>query len=301
MDLAVFCLLGFILHLSSAFPCQYISPKPYSATFDLSPLTRNSTAYFARDSDATDPFFYQFNVCENLAQLPNTDPSTVCQDPDNHQKLYPAYQIVNASAKFKQGACFAIGSLVSPSWSFINENDESIGVQLTYNGGWTEQCPQNRKFMISFRCAHACAAYRRHISTVYEDTLCEYWVDFYSIYACPQECFPHYEEGEGDDSVCSGNGLCSIDEDIQSARCFCYQGKGGRDCSMDTSGALSSANPNTVLIAIIFTLLALIVLLAVVLAVKIRKLQSDDSNYGRLKEESVVQSSRDASLPSTVP
>jgi len=299
VQLCLLALLGLLLQSSSAFPCQYVSPPPFKATFDLSALTRNSS-YQARDSDVEDPFFYLFNVCENLATLPNTAPATLCVDKHDPSKLYPAYQIVNASSKFPSGACFAIGSLVSPSWSFINEGDETIGVQLTYNGGQIDQCQQSRKFMISFRCSHSGASYRRHITTVYEDTLCEYWLDFYSVHACPQECYPHFEEGEGDDTVCNGNGLCSVDEDSQGARCFCYNGKGGPDCSLDSSGGMAVASPNNALIAIIFTLLALIVLLAVVLYFKIRKLNADDSNYGRLKEESVVKSA-DTTLPSTVP
>jgi len=191
-----------------------------------------------------------------------------------------------------------MGSLLNPQWAFINENDESIGVQLTYNGGQDAGCPDKRKLQISFRCPHEGLAYRRHIGSVYEDTKCEYYLDFYTVHACPQECYPKYSDnGPRDDTICSDQGLCSIDEDVQSARCFCFQGKGGDDCSQDISGALTGTNPTTALIAIIFTLLALIVLLAVVLFFKIRKLNADDSNYGQLKEESVTQSS----LPTAVP
>jgi len=291
-----------ILATAWAIPCGYTFPAPNKATFDLSTLTKTSDSYFARDSDTTDPFFYHFNVCENLAQLPPTNPVSLCADPNNN--LFPAYQVVNSSSKYPGGACFAIGSLQNPTWAFINENDESIGVKLTYNGGSSTQCTTPRKLQISFRCPHAGLTYRRRrgvvydIGTVYEDKQCEYYLDFYTIHACPQECFPKFSvDNPRDDSICNDQGLCSIDEDTQSAGCFCFKGKGGADCSQDVSGELTGTNPTTALVAIIFTLLALIVLLAVVLFFKIRKLNADDSNYGQLKEESVTQNS----LPSAVP
>jgi len=291
-------LLVLSVELSWAFSCTYSFPAPTKATFDLSALTKtDGTSYHARDSDQDDEFFYEFNVCANVNHLPITNPPMLCKDIQDPANLFAAYQIVNSSVRIPSGACFVIGTADSPSWTFINENDESIGLQLVYNGGQTTQCPQARKFLINFRCAHAGLAYRRHIGVVYEDTLCEYMVDFYTIHACPQECAPKFSL-DGDDSICNAQGLCSLDEDKQggTARCFCFQGRGGDDCSQEVT-PLVATNPNTVLIALIFALLALIALLAGILFFKIRKLNADDSNYGQLKEEST----KDATLPTVVP
>jgi len=284
-----------------AFPCTYNFPQPTKATFDLSALTLASGSYFAKDSDVRDPFFYQFNVCENLSQLPPSKPATVCADPSN--QMFPAYQIVNSSIRIPNGACFAIGSLNQPSWAFINENDESIGVELTYNGGSSQGCATPRSLKISFRCAHSGVTSLQPISSVYEDTECIYYLDFYSIHACPQECKPVAGVGGASDSLCGGQGLCSVDEDIGGARCFCYQGHAGSDCSQ-TVAMSSSTSPTTVLIAITFTLIALLACMATVLFIKIRKLNTDDSNYGQLKDENSSTSkdeNKDSTLPSTVP
>lgn len=137
-----------------------------------------------------------------------------------------AYQVrVNSDGEHED--CWALSSDDHPvEWSLIDEEDPSLGVQLTYiNGDYDSYCKGNRKFQIQFECENTVRFIPDEIP-LYEYTPCEYTLSVPSQYGCPIECNIY------DFELCGDHGLCGYDNSNGQSRCFCFDQYTGNDCSV---------------------------------------------------------------------
>jgi len=183
--------------------------------------------------------------------------------------------------------CFALGLVKDPVWTYVSGDNAAVGVQLTYGAGvpCRDAPGKDRKFTIEFSCVHELTALPP-VSTVHEDQFCEYKVTIESIWGCPTEC--HSADHSG---VCGGHGICAVDTGTKRSRCFCNSGKGGSDCTQDVDRETASSGKVTaILVTFVILLLMALFGLAVVLYVRIKKLNSDDNPYGAFDDQHVKSS-----------
>lgn len=120
--------------------------------------------------------------------------------------------------------------VTEPIWSFIDESDPALGLQLTYtNGDWCAAYGKNREFRMKFICANEVSVSPAFIETVYEPTNegCTYEFVKETTKGCPTECVVD------NDKLCSGHGVCDYDWAVAKPRCFCYNGWYGSACEDD--------------------------------------------------------------------
>jgi len=204
-------------------------------------------------------FFYEFNICDNVADDPEylTVPTSICTNLTIRNihglplgycnsvvnytcKDYPssivnitkptaAYQIKN-SATFE--SCYRLhNGITEPTWSLYQSDDPVKGVVLTYtNGDWcpiskTSKQGRNREFRIAFICDNNYENIFDKQEVTEEIELCVYETSIKSVWGCPEQCKVVNEQ------LCGGNGICDYDFTNKYPRCFCYTGYYGADCS----------------------------------------------------------------------
>lgn len=257
---------------------KYSHPNP-KATFDLNGLAKQG-GYFARDTyvNSGRPFDYYFNLCGETPQ-----PDKNCEAWDALGDIV-AYQFENVSEAAPEGKCWALGAQKDPVYKLLDDtnNNAAVGVRITFDGG--SECRKDeatpRKFAVNVRCVKEKTSLN-FLSTVSEDLEngCEYEVDIFSIHGCPTECHSTTHE-----KLCSGHGVCGIDSEAQKARCFCNTDWDGPDCAEEkkAKSGPSSTKVNTILLFLVFVLLAGFFILSFFLYGKIKALNADDVRYNAL-------------------
>jgi len=257
--------------------------KPVKASFDLKGLIKgvnqaikgNDTYYSSSINPR--PFRYFFNVCEKL-----NDPHDEGLCTKNVSSDTSAFQIIDGVGDQKD-KCMTLGKTQEREWELIDaENDNAaVGIKLTYKGGTACGEDKFRSFSINFRCVES-GSTLAPISTVSEQTTCEYDVTMASIYGCPLEC-----RSGNLLTTCSNHGVCAVDKSAKKARCFCNKGWSGKLCedeSEESEGDKSNSVTSTLVVLAILLLIALLGM-AFILYRKIRKLNEEDTPYGQLQDQ----------------
>jgi hypothetical protein len=270
--------------------CRTVFSAP-QATYDLSPLMKEHEHYFTKDAfeDAGRPFYYYFNICDDTEEdrlpLPPED-KNLCKAPGEAATAYAAaYQIINGTKDHPYGECYRLGMASDMKWNLLDEADARVGVQLVYENGGL--CPvgdgtKKRSFAINFRCIEEGTSLPP-VSSVeegVEDDFCEYEVTVESIYGCPREC--HQTDHS---QLCSGHGVCAIDQTIGAARCFCNTGRGGDNCEGAAEPPPEGSSATSVLMTLVIILLVALLGLAAVLYIKIKRLNTEDNPYGAFEDQ----------------
>lgn len=266
--------------------CTPSFDEPVKASFDLTSMVQGyNKAFEANDTyygSVTNPrpFRYFFNVCDKLNDPHDEGLCTVNVTADTS-----AFQIIDASRGEKE-KCFTLGQTELRKWELIDaENDNAaVGVKLTYTGGTA--CPTGgpgafRSFSINFRCVSGPTTLAP-ISTVSEQTTCEYDVTMTSIYGCPLEC-----HSDDHSTLCNAHGVCAVDKTAKRARCFCNQGWSGEHCTDESDVVEGDASNSSTSTLIVFAIIFLIALLGLsyVLYGKIKKLNAEDNPYGAFEDQ----------------
>jgi hypothetical protein len=103
------------------------------------------------------------------------------------------------------------------------------------------------------------------------------------------------------DRLCGGHGVCGSDGDLKAVRCFCNDGFEGADCSLQASGPVGSSHAVSVLVAFVIILVIALLVMAVVLYRKIRRLNADDRSYSALGEDGSARRAAAAPVVSAAP
>jgi len=257
----------------SGVECKWSTTSPIKASFDLSSLVSPNPQGYIQEDDVDDfaqNYLYHFTICNPLAEKPPINqPSTAsCKNGS-----YSAYQITNNTRNGATIKCRALGTVDSLTWKLIETDNEGVILQQNYSGGESE-----RFLVVTFKCGKQLLV---EFSPVVELNTRQYYLTVTSIHACPLEC-PIV-----DGVVCGGHGVCGVDHDIPSLRCFCNLGKEGTSCSEDIT--VSKSHANGVLTAFVIILLILLLVLAGILYKKIKKLNSDATRYQTLQADDKQQ------------
>jgi len=216
--------------------------------------------------DVSQNYLYHFNICNKLSESPPIVPPSSAVTCKNGS--YSAYQITNNTRNGNTMKCRALGTADSLTWKLIETDNEGVVLQQNYSGG-----ESGRFFVITLKCSKKPLEFL----PVVELNTRQYFLTINSVTACPLEC--PIVNG----MACGGNGVCGIDHDSSSIRCFCNGGKEGTSCSDDIVTTKSHANG--VLMAFVIILLILLLILAGILYKKIKKLNSDATRYQTLQSE----------------
>ena len=169
--------------------------------------------------------------------------------------------------------CYNLGN--TDTFSLINSQDPSQGLQLTYTGG--QQCNHGGMPFRQVTLMFGCSTTQIPTPTVAnEPSHCHYVVEMNSVFGCPLEC----PLGGADRELCGGHGLCGYDKTNKAPKCFCDTGYAGIDCS--TAADDSGSGGNGAIIGLLVTLLLVAVVLGVVLFFVVRMLKAyrqDAHNY----------------------
>mmetsp|Transcript_30408 Transcript_30408/g.48715 ORF Transcript_30408/g.48715 Transcript_30408/m.48715 type:complete len:807 (+) Transcript_30408:30-2450(+) len=122
-------------------------------------------------------------------------------------------------------------------WGLINEDNPSEGVVVTYlDGDYSTNCAHNRQVNITFVCDNDHGAFGipgksksevsyYELGDAAEPELCQYKLEFHTIFGCPSEC-PIVGN-----KLCNGVGLCGYDWTRKQPRCYCYSLFKGDSCT----------------------------------------------------------------------
>lgn len=156
----------------------------------------------------------------------------------NITETVAAYQLQNHRTGNTYERCYRLhDGVTAPNWTLYDSTDATAGVVLTYyNGDWcfTKGRGRNREFRIAFICDNNYANIFDKEEVLVETETCIYETNIKSIWGCPQECKVVNEQ------LCAGNGRCDYDYTNQAARCFCYTGYYGEDCSLTQDDNIST-------------------------------------------------------------
>lgn len=262
--------------------CRYTVPGKH-ISYDLSSLHRPDGYYAAPENDESRHYLYYWNVCGkmNKAAFPPYA-SGVCDS--KLDDMGAAYQIHNGTADPEDpGVCEIIGRAEQASFELIDRDNGGVGITLKYTGG--SACgSKQRTFSIHYRCNQDIGS-DFIISPVIESPTCEYQVTVQSRHGCPTQC--QLPGG----ALCAGNGLCGIDRGLSpaTARCYCYSGRGGNLCELGASKKEEKpASATPALVGVTITLIVVLIALAVLLVNRIKRLNSGDTNYGKMTDSGPV-------------
>jgi len=157
-------------------------------------------------------------------------------------------------------------------WSLYDQSDPSKGVSLKYIGSPDYMCHSGdieRTLTIDVMCGDKSPYI---IEYAQEPDVCQYHIQMTSIQGCPKECLVT------SNGLCDGHGECSYDSTSKSPHCFCYEGRGGKDCtdevSISSSGSSgSSSSSSGVQVTLIIIMLVVTLVLVGVVVFMIRQVQ----------------------------
>eukprot|EP01083_Nonionella_stella_P049726 132444_1 len=229
----------------------------------LNPRHNNQFKYYSvhderSKSDLDDDYKYAFNVCGPVLEIPDgcvgeDAPGMYCEDnnlSENGTCNVPlthvngsvfAYQM-KVDKDGKVDRCWHLSDSVGGPgvWSLVNDDNPSLGVTVSYlDGDYSETCEHNRQINISFICDNDHGAFGipsearsevdytpySSIGEVSEDSVCQYKLEFRTVYGCPAQC-PIVGT-----KLCNGVGLCGYDWTIKAPRCYCYSMFRGDSCT----------------------------------------------------------------------
>lgn len=223
-----------IIYITNSQSCNVSFPS-YGVSFDLSPLTILNTSniswYYLSDNKGFD--FY-LNICQNIIGFPINDCKSATS---SHNANTPsmAFQI-DVTNTTGSPICYHLtkDSPSKPEFTIdlIDTDDPSFGISFAYEyGDYDSQCQSDRDVTIQFICDTDYS--RNNYNEMLQDAVIETQSDCItlitlpSIYACPLEC-----SYGSDEKLCSNHGTCGHDEIDNTAKCFCYAGYSGNDCSI---------------------------------------------------------------------
>lgn len=96
----------------------------------------------------------------------------------------------------------------------------------------------NRQMNIHFVCSPQFGNFLKD-ALVVEASMCNYEVVLHTVHACPVQCLPDAAEGGVD--LCGANGVCNWDTTSNHARCYCFEGFSGAQCTLE--GDLGTPKP----------------------------------------------------------
>ncbi|KAA0172311.1 hypothetical protein FNF27_06110 [Cafeteria roenbergensis] len=96
----------------------------------------------------------------------------------------------------------------------------------------------NRQMNIHFVCSPQFGNFLKD-ALVVEASMCNYEVVLHTVHACPVQCLPDAAEGGVD--LCGANGVCNWDTTSNRARCYCFEGFSGAQCTLE--GDLGTPKP----------------------------------------------------------
>lgn len=117
-------------------------------------------------------------------------------------------------------------------WTFIDPEDPTTGVRLSYySGDWCQAAGINREFHLEFYCDEIVENIPdRKEEIIFEDEICSYVLPIYTSYGCPTEC-----PISSNNKLCDGHGVCEFDYTNNKPQCYCYYGWDGDDCSQQST------------------------------------------------------------------
>jgi len=251
--------------------CKWSTTTPIKASFDFSSIVSPDPQGYVKEDDVDDfrqNYLYYFNLCNSVLKPPNVPDSVSCSS--GNVTAYQITNITSGTGRLGVSSCRSLGTQQSLSWKLIESDNEGITVQQNYSGG-----DGGRFFVISFQCNKR-ASINLNKSVVAELNTKQYYLTLNTLSACPLEC--PIVNG----LPCGENGMCGVDHDLQTIRCFCNAGKEGTTCQDDIQQATKS-HANGVLMAFVLILLILLLILAGILYKKIKKLNSDATRYQSLQ------------------
>uniref|UniRef100_A0A6V3M268 Autophagy-related protein 27 n=2 Tax=Lotharella globosa TaxID=91324 RepID=A0A6V3M268_9EUKA len=229
------------------------------------------------DSQSVRNYTYRIQICGEV-ESPSKIPA--CKD---NLATATAWQF---DSKGDRGECFRLGSHFddgNAEWSMIDENEPGKGIQLTYfNGDFCPYHQKNRSLTVEIVCEN-----RKTVPPAFveERGECHYFITLPHQAGCPSTC----EISAG--QVCGDNGFCGFDTDTHTAKCFCDDGWSGKACSTKGDGESikeeESPGCDGVCVALIFVFLLLLGLIAtaVVLLLRVRKMNELNIRFAALGEE----------------
>eukprot|EP01084_Bolivina_argentea_P070504 128188_1 len=234
-------ILSYILTLtiSSYQDCGYhFSNK--SVTFDISPLTLTEQSSLNYYNITSGNYHYLLNFCADVISPPST---CIFYDKQNKDEIYINNSVQNRPGnitsdifQYTENFCFRLSgsSSMEPifkntliNYELIDNNDPSFGFILHYHYG--DHCKgnqKNREAKIAFICDANINTIPKTGISITEPETCLYEIEIKSIYGCPLEC-----GRDINDNLCSNNGVCGYDYDINTARCYCFAGFQGHYCN----------------------------------------------------------------------
>jgi len=229
------------------------------ATFDLTPLVLGS-GFNYQVADSVDSvernYSYVFNVCDPVGHLP----SPLCP---GQEQLAPAYQISEDG-----GFCYKLGNpTYDIKWALLDEADPTAGVAITYTGG--DECAEKlfRQLTVKFQCSTELGMSPFSMERVIEDK-CHYSLTVNTVFGCPVECHVG-----GNRQLCGGSGFCGMDHDINTPRCFCYEGWLGASCEIPNNGWSGGLDALGIILVIMIILLSGLLAAAIWFYSKVHKLR----------------------------
>jgi len=238
--------------------------------FDLSPLSETFT-FTGGDIPCTTTVEQNYSYFVNVAGKAQTSLQS-CNSRVNAGTA-SVFQVDTSNPN----NCYVAGRTESPAYELIDQNDASLGVQVTFSGG--DMCHTNnvaRETLVRVFCDEtAVAPIRFSVAEPQGPKSCHYRLDMYSVAGCPTQC-----KRNDDSPVCNGQGLCLVDNN--SPRCFCDDGHGGEKCDQPGGNQNGTGGSTGGIIALLVVLFLLTIVFGVVLFLlvkQIRGYRDDTANY----------------------
>lgn len=251
-------------------PC-FFSDSATGASYDLRPLRMPSaSSYRVRDErNVADNYTYVFNVCGDVK------PPAGCEKTRDGEGPSPVFQISNPVGK-----CHRLGTGGDvlgqhKVLALIDKDDPTLGISLTYIHG--DRCHSNnvsRSLKIEFYCADQYGEIPDN--SIGEPSVCAYTTQFETIFGCPVEC-PFSNR-----KLCGDNGFCGMDIDARKPRCFCMKNFYGDDCTETSPPVVTTCNGTCISLIIVILLLTGLLVSALVILLKVRRLSSLNLRFGEL-------------------
>jgi hypothetical protein len=168
---------------------------------------------------------YVWNICGTVTQASKPE---ACM----HKHGGAVYQYLDAYKDSKDGYCDVVARFLYPEdrhFDLIDSSDPARGVSISYDLGDFCDGETERDAVIDIYCENTEAEVR----TVSEPRTCSYHMVMASYYGCPTTC-PVTSRG-----LCDSSGLCKYDSSAKKAKCKCFKGTHGDDCSLTSASELT--------------------------------------------------------------